>query len=129
MNHRGFRMVVIMAAVVTGIFLIAIYFCFDPASSDIPFPQCPSKLVTGYDCPGCGTQRALHALLNGDLSLSVKYNAMLIPSLLMICALVVASGLKKRYPGFHAALNSTISQLIVLGTIIVWTVIRNIIHL
>ena len=24
-------------------------------------PKCPTKCLTGWDCPGCGFQQALHA--------------------------------------------------------------------
>ena len=29
---------------------------------------CPFKFLTGIDCPGCGFQRSLTALLHGDIS-------------------------------------------------------------
>lgn len=29
---------------------------------------CPTKLLTGYDCPGCGFQRAFFMLLKGDFA-------------------------------------------------------------
>ncbi len=42
-------------------------------SSDSPqvtrfYPPCPVHALTGYDCPGCGTQRAVHQLLNGNIA-------------------------------------------------------------
>ena len=39
---------------------------FDPAGSGI-FPPCPVHYLTGWYCPGCGSLRALHALLHGNL--------------------------------------------------------------
>jgi hypothetical protein len=38
----------------------------DPASSGI-FPPCPLRYLTGLYCPGCGSLRAIHQLLHGDL--------------------------------------------------------------
>ena len=35
---------------------------------------CPIKLLTHYDCPGCGLTRATFALLKGDISKSLHYN-------------------------------------------------------
>ncbi len=38
------------------------------------FPPCPFLALTGYNCPGCGTLRALHQLLNGQLLAALDYN-------------------------------------------------------
>jgi uncharacterized protein DUF2752 len=39
---------------------------FDPATSGV-FPPCPVRYLTGWYCPGCGSLRALHQLLHGNL--------------------------------------------------------------
>ena len=39
---------------------------FDPANSGI-FPPCPVHYLTGWYCPGCGSLRAIHALLHGNI--------------------------------------------------------------
>jgi uncharacterized protein DUF2752 len=39
---------------------------FDPATSGI-FPPCPVRYWTGWYCPGCGSLRAIHQLLHGNL--------------------------------------------------------------
>ncbi len=41
------------------------------------FPQCPIKHFTGLDCPGCGSQRAIHYLLNGQFGKSFYQNPLL----------------------------------------------------
>ena len=40
--------------------------------------KCPFKLITGLSCPGCGFQRALHALLHGKLLEAARYNLYLV---------------------------------------------------
>ncbi|WP_144036569.1 DUF2752 domain-containing protein [Sphingobacterium psychroaquaticum] len=55
-----------------------IYKQYDPETSAW-FPKCPMKSLTGLDCPGCGSQRALHQLLNGHLKEAFQQNALLIP--------------------------------------------------
>jgi hypothetical protein len=49
---------------------------FDPAKHS--FPACPFLKVTGYKCPGCGSQRAIHHLLNGDIKQAFYLNPLLI---------------------------------------------------
>ena len=39
---------------------------FDPVTSWI-FPPCPLRYLTGWYCPGCGSLRAIHQLLHGNL--------------------------------------------------------------
>lgn len=42
---------------------------------------CPFKKLTGFDCPGCGFQRSMIALLQGDLSQSLHDYPATIPLL------------------------------------------------
>ncbi len=50
---------------------------------------CLFKAHLGIECPGCGTQRALIALLKGNLAESVHYHAALIPFLATLLALII----------------------------------------
>ncbi len=45
--------------------LVILHF-FDPATSGL-YPPCPLRYLTGWYCPGCGSLRAMHQLLRGDL--------------------------------------------------------------
>ena len=60
-------------AAAAAVFACVLFFC-DPMTSMF-YPRCPSQLLTGYDCPGCGTLRALHALMHGDIDAAWNYNA------------------------------------------------------
>lgn len=51
---------------------------------------CPFKFLTGIDCPGCGFQRSIIALLNGNLSLSLQLYPAAIP-ILVVWAYAIAS--------------------------------------
>lgn len=46
---------------------------FDPATSGV-FPPCPLRYLTGWYCPGCGSLRAIHQLLHGNLSAAWALN-------------------------------------------------------
>lgn len=45
--------------------VVGTYFFFNPAQSSW-FLKCYFHELTGYDCPGCGTQRMFHHLLHGE---------------------------------------------------------------
>src|SRR6266513_4699752 len=60
--------------------LFVILFFFSP--SQYPFyPRCPLHAMTGLHCPGCGSLRAVHSLLHGDIGAALHFNALLILSL------------------------------------------------
>lgn len=46
----------------------------DPTQSRL-VPPCPFKALTGLDCPGCGTTRAMHQLFTGHPGAAVGLNA------------------------------------------------------
>ena len=52
---------------------------------------CPFKYLTGIDCPGCGFQRSVIALIQGDISKSFQLYPPAIP-LLLAFAYALADG-------------------------------------
>jgi hypothetical protein len=54
-----------------------IYYQFNPAKYDV-FPKCPFHTLTGLNCPGCGSQRAIYSLLHGDFKKAISYNLLLV---------------------------------------------------
>lgn len=67
-------------ALITLTILAIIYKTHNPESS-IFFPKCMFYKLTGLECPGCGSQRAVHYLLNFDIINASKENALLVLSL------------------------------------------------
>ncbi len=57
-----------------------IYSYFNPYKVDF-FPKCPFLYLTGYKCPGCGSQRAIHYLFNFDINHAFKENMLLVISI------------------------------------------------
>lgn len=64
------HVLIAFAVAITGSLL---YFYFDPAYSRY-FPPCPFHTLTGLFCPGCGSQRAFHDLLHGNVLSSADHN-------------------------------------------------------
>lgn len=94
-------------------------------------PKCPVKLVTGLQCPGCGMQRFLHALMHGNLREAVSYNYFLIPVLPYLAAFIV----RELMPAgrARAKLSRTIEHKVVIIIYLVayftWFIVRNIYNL
>jgi hypothetical protein len=66
---------------------VALYL-YDPACCRL-FPPCPFHLLTGLNCPGCGSLRATHSLLNGRVSEAFRFNPLLVLSISFVGALVL----------------------------------------
>ena len=93
-------------------------YLFDPVRTAW-YPKCLFHQVTGLSCPGCGTARALHALLRLRVVDAFWYNPALFPSLLYVGWLAVDA---KR-----AARPRIVWTYLVL--LLVWWVARNLFSL
>lgn len=112
-----------LIAIVTLIVALCVYFYFDP--SDHLFPRCPFLVATGYECPGCGSQRAIHALLHGDIVAAWHFNAMLIVFIPLIVTLLIAEFRRTAAPRFYRMVNSS---YVIWGSailLVVWWILRN----
>ena len=54
---------------------------FDPNATNSVLPPCPWHALTGLFCPGCGSTRALHALVHGNLARAWAMNPLLVMAL------------------------------------------------
>lgn len=91
-----------------------VLFFNNPSTSEI-FPPCPTQYLTGYYCPGCGSLRALHALLHGDLAAAFSQNALTVVSIPFLVLLFLFPGKFQ-----HPAVPWTI-----LALLLIFTVVRN----
>lgn len=62
------------------IFIGIIYYYISPTEAEW-MPKCIFKALTGWDCPACGNQRALHAFLHGNFGEAFRYNPFAIISI------------------------------------------------
>lgn len=111
------------------VFVAAAVFIFattDPEKR-VLFPKCPFHALTGLQCPGCGSQRAIHALLHGQIAKAIGYNGLLVASIPVIGVIAAAEAGRKNHPKFHAAVNSPKTIAVILAVIAAWWIIRNII--
>lgn len=106
--------------------VIVIYALFDPATT--PFPRCIFLTLTGFQCPGCGSQRAIHALLHLDISAAWRYNALFVLSLPVIASMLAAGILRRRIPRLYSILNSRAMILSTLTLILTWWILRNLLR-
>jgi hypothetical protein len=70
--RKSLSMVAVLAAA-AGVGVVL--FFFDPATTML-YPRCLFHEMTGLWCPGCGTTRALHLLLHGNLAAAFRFNAL-----------------------------------------------------
>lgn len=69
-------------ALITSMFggLFLYYYLYNPTHSGLFIP-CPFHYLTGYYCPGCGSQRAIHSLLHARFSDAFGFNPLMLLSL------------------------------------------------
>jgi len=110
--------------VITG--LAVLFFVLNPTENEI-FPRCIFNSLTGYYCPGCGSQRAIHSLLHLDFAGVTGNNFLFVPAFLLVI-----------YHYLHPFLNRFFTwklpnifyykstPWIIFGVVIIFWVLRNI---
>lgn len=114
------------AGLLTGIaaVLLAVLFLLDPVQHSF-YPVCPFHKLTGLNCPGCGSTRAMHEMLHGHILAALRCNALVMLTLPFVMWMV-ARHLIGRWRGQQRTLEFQTNWLwIFLGVTIVFTVLRN----
>lgn len=122
---------------------LVVLFNYNPTEVGF-YPRCPSKLLTGYDCPGCGSLRGLHALMHGNIEAAWHFNPAIFFALALLAMLGIAGlartgksprrdRLVNRLPAPLVNLSRRTARitdhpaftLTILAAVIVWTILRN----
>jgi hypothetical protein len=108
-------------------FFIYLYKRFNPIDSNY-FPRCLFREITGYKCPGCGSQRSIHYLLNFDIKGAIRENILLVLSLPYILLGFIFDLVKlrdKRLLRVRSILFGYRAIIIIFIIVILFWVIRN----
>lgn len=103
--------------------LLLLYALVDPALGY--FPSCQIYRWTGVRCPGCGTQRALHALLGGRLGEALHYNYFLLIMLPLGLLYLALPRYGERWPQLARLLCHPATLLLLALLTLGWVVLRN----
>lgn len=104
-----------------------VFYSFNPQNS-IYFLKCPIYYFTGYLCPGCGSQRAIHELLHLNIKKAFEYNALFVTvTPYVILAIVLnTKPLRNYFPKTRKLFFNPQAILVLLGIAVVFSVYRNI---
>ena len=91
---------------------------FDPKEASW-FPKCPVHSLTGLNCPGCGTGRAVHAAAHGRWLEAFRYNPILAVAIPLLIAIVAKPEWAKK-PSVSWG---------VFAVAVLWMLVRNVVGL
>ncbi|MBS4729616.1 DUF2752 domain-containing protein [Mycobacterium sp. SM1] len=91
----------------------------DPHDHNAVYPQCPFRLLTGWNCPACGGLRMVHDLLHGHVAAAVTDNVFLLFGLPLLAGWLLLRG-RRGKPVLPMPLIVTLAT-----ATLTWTVLRN----
>lgn len=98
MENSNLKLSLIIIGVLALFGMLALYIFWNPSETNM-FPKCPVYAITGIYCPGCGSQRAAHKILNGNIIEGVRHNYMI-----LLLAMVLL------YQGFMYVVNDMLGK-------------------
>lgn len=116
------------AVFIVFILLLLLYGYNDPALVSF-FPKCPLVTYTGIKCAGCGSQRAVHDLINFNFIEAIQHNFLLvasIPYILFGVYLDTINNTSEKWLWWRQNVYGNKAILVVFFIIIIFWISRNI---
>lgn len=112
-------------AIIAVAAVVVICYAFGDPVGDGYAPRCLLKTITGYDCPGCGFQRALSSILHGDWTSAWHYNPFLFFAIPIGTVYAIVELCPGRLCKMRKILLSVPFTMSLLVSIVLWWVLRN----
>lgn len=123
-DSKIMRKALAVAIVMLLIVLASVYYFFDP--SEVGWmPRCLWKVLTDTDCPGCGSQRMVHALMHGDIIAAWHANAYALCMIPVIIFLFWLEFSRERHPGLYTRVHRTSVIMSLAFSVLGWWILRN----
>ena len=125
MKYKKILLITVAAVFVATVLFI--FFYIDPNVYPF-FPRCPFLVVTGLECPGCGSQRAFHQLLHFNIAGAFHQNPMVVLYLpyVLVGLYFEYLGGKQKLPRVRNILYGKEAAIIIFISIILFWIGRNI---
>lgn len=127
MKVKHKKNLLITVAIVLIATVLFIFFYIDPSVYPL-FPRCPFLVVTGYECPGCGSQRAFHQLLHLNIAGAFRQNPLVVlygPYIILGVYLEYMGG-NDKFPRVRNFFFGKQAAIVILVSIILFWIGRNI---
>jgi hypothetical protein len=119
---------VALALLLTVLTVAGLAFLFMVNPSQTKFlPVCLFHELTHLHCPGCGMTRALHQLMHGQILQALRCNALFTLFVPVVAVILLWRGqAKKKNPSVSPLVWKPVWTMLLLGTVLVFGVVRNI---
>ena len=109
---------------ITIVAITCFYYLFNPAEFHFGLP-CLFKGITGWDCWGCGGQRAFHQLLHGNFREAFHLNALVFPVAMILAYVAMSELFMKKLPSYKFLQKRPV-QLSTIIVVTTFTILRNV---
>jgi len=111
---------------ILGIGVAILFFFVNPSDVNF-FPKCPLYVTTGIYCPGCGSQRATHQLLQFNLFGVLQQNVLYFMGIFVLGYHGIISAINIYFKkNIYNYIYHPKTPIIILVIIIIYWVLRNI---
>ena len=111
--------------VVIILVVVGYYFLLNPYEQEYFFISCPFYQISGYQCPGCGSQRAFHELLHLRIFEAIKQNVLFVLAIPYVLLIFYTSFHQEKYQKLRQILMGNKTLLILLVVAILFGIFRN----
>ena len=111
--------------VVIILVLTGYYFFLNPYEQEYFFISCPFYKITGYQCSGCGSQRAFHEILHLNFREAFHLNALVLIAIPYFSLIFFTSFCQEKFAKLRQLLIGKKTTLILFFIVILFGIFRN----
>ena len=111
---------IVIILVITGY-----YFFLNPYEQEYFFISCPFYKITGFQCSGCGSQRAFHEILHLNFREAFHQNALVLIAIPYFSLIFFTSFFQEKFAKLRQLLIGKKTTLILFFIVILFGIFRN----
>ena len=111
--------------VVIILLITGYYFFLNPYEQEYFFISCPFYKITGYQCSGCGSQRAFHEILHLNFEEAFRQNALVLIAIPYFSLIFFTTFFQEKFAKLRQLLIGKKTTLILFFIVILFGIFRN----